>query len=224
MGWWTNLVVGGRTQHCSKFWIQKLTTSYIFSLLHLVFAVFQWWGDDVVSLFVVVRNRIWQLHLIMLVRTHKNYISLKKYNSRHNVTNVEQLTRNRTEANFEDWLWWSDLINYRCCSRLWGETVLNCSHQQAYCSSSSWYTSMESHGGIDRGKPKKLEQNLSQCHSVHNKSHMDCLPQLRNQAFAVRDRQLTAWDMARPNLIWQWKWAWRRLCGSGWKECDWKPR
>jgi hypothetical protein len=25
----------------------------------------------------------------------------------------------------------------------------------------------------DRGKPKDLEKNLSQCHLVHHKSHMD---------------------------------------------------
>jgi hypothetical protein len=27
---------------------------------------------------------------------------------------------------------------------------------------------------IDRGKPKYSEKNLSQCHSVRHKSHMDC--------------------------------------------------
>jgi hypothetical protein len=26
---------------------------------------------------------------------------------------------------------------------------------------------------IDRGKPKNSEKNLSQCHCVHHKSHMD---------------------------------------------------
>jgi hypothetical protein len=36
-----------------------------------------------------------------------------------------------------------------CCSCRWGETIsLNCGHQRAYCSSSRWYMSMESHDGM----------------------------------------------------------------------------
>jgi hypothetical protein len=49
----------------------------------------------------------------------------------------------------------------------------------------------------DRGKPKYSGKNLSQCHFVHNKSHMDW-PQVRTRASAVGGRRLTAWAMARP--------------------------
>jgi hypothetical protein len=41
------------------------------------------------------------------------------------------------------------------------------------------------------------ERNLSQCHFVHHKSHMDW-PRDRNRASAVGGRRLTAWAMARP--------------------------
>jgi hypothetical protein len=35
-----------------------------------------------------------------------------------------------------------------CCSCRWGETMsLNCSHHRAYCSSPSWYITMDRHGG-----------------------------------------------------------------------------
>jgi hypothetical protein len=34
-------------------------------------------------------------------------------------------------------------------------------------------TKMIMRNGIDRGNPKYSEKTLSQCHSVHHKSHMD---------------------------------------------------
>jgi hypothetical protein len=49
---------------------------------------------------------------------------------------------------------------------------------------------------IDRRKPKYSGRNLSQCHFVHYKSHMDTLD--RTRASSVRGRRLTAWAMARP--------------------------
>jgi hypothetical protein len=50
---------------------------------------------------------------------------------------------------------------------------------------------------IDRGKPKNSGKNLSQCHFVHHKSHMDW-PRDWTRASAVGGRRLTAWAMARP--------------------------
>jgi hypothetical protein len=44
---------------------------------------------------------------------------------------------------------------------------------------------------IDRGKPKYSAKNLSQCHFVHHRSHMDW-PGIETEATAVRGRQLTA--------------------------------
>ena len=43
---------------------------------------------------------------------------------------------------------------------------------------------------IDRGKPKYTEKNLSQCHFVHQKSHVD-------RASAFKGRRLAAWATAR---------------------------
>jgi hypothetical protein len=53
---------------------------------------------------------------------------------------------------------------------------------------------------IDRGKPKYSGKNLSQCHFVHHKSHMDW-PRDRTRSSAVGGRRLTAWAMARPSAF-----------------------
>jgi hypothetical protein len=82
----------------------------------------------------------------------------------------------------------------------WGETMsLNCGHQQAYCSSSSWYEYGERWwNGVDRRKPKNSE-NLSHCHFVYYKSHMDY--PVSNPASMVRRQRLTAWTVAWPKFF-----------------------
>jgi hypothetical protein len=51
-----------------------------------------------------------------------------------------------------------------------------------------------------QGKSDNSQKNLSQCHFVHHKSHMD-LTWDRTLASVVRGRRLTAWAMARPTYI-----------------------
>jgi hypothetical protein len=82
----------------------------------------------------------------------------------------------------------------------WGETMsLNCGHQQAYCSSSSWYEYGERWwNGVDRRKPKNSE-NLYHCHFVYYKSHMDY--PVSNPASMVRRQRLTAWTVAWPKFF-----------------------
>jgi hypothetical protein len=52
----------------------------------------------------------------------------------------------------------------------------------------------------DRGEPKYAGENLSQCHFVHHKSHMEW-PRDWTWASAVGGRRLTAWAMARPGVL-----------------------
>jgi hypothetical protein len=63
-----------------------------------------------------------------------------------------------------------------CCSCRWRETMsLNFGHQRAFCSTRRWYMGVEGHCGIIlTGEVDELWGNLSQCHFVYHKSHMDC--------------------------------------------------
>jgi hypothetical protein len=62
-----------------------------------------------------------------------------------------------------------------CCLCRWGETTsLNCSPQHAYYLFPRWYISVESHSKmILTRENQSTEKNLSQCNSVHHKSHTD---------------------------------------------------
>jgi hypothetical protein len=70
---------------------------------------------------------------------------------------------------------WQDLL--RSCSCRWGDMMsLNYGHQRAYCSSCRQYDYEEPRWNYtDRAGPKNSEKSLSQCHFVHQKSHMDWL-------------------------------------------------
>jgi hypothetical protein len=51
---------------------------------------------------------------------------------------------------------------------------LQCAHRWVYYSTPTRYEYGEPRrNDTDKGKPKNSEENLSQCHSVHHKSHMD---------------------------------------------------
>jgi hypothetical protein len=60
----------------------------------------------------------------------------------------------------------------------------------------TWVNIEQRWDDTDRGKLKDSEKNLSQCHFVHNKSHMDW-PGREPGSLVLRSQRLTTWAMAR---------------------------
>jgi hypothetical protein len=91
---------------------------------------------------------------------------------------------------------WTDQRGCSCCTRRGGETMsLNCSYQRDYCSYPRWYMSMENHSGMLLTAKHRRKTSPSATLSTQI---LYGLTQAWTQAFAVRGRRLTAWDMARP--------------------------
>jgi hypothetical protein len=81
----------------------------------------------------------------------------------------------------------------------WGETMYlwNWASNRPFVHPSDdlWVSMEQQWNDIDRGKLKDSEKNLSQCHSVHHKSHMDWL------GCEPGPLQWEAWAMTRPGKI-----------------------
>jgi hypothetical protein len=84
----------------------------------------------------------------------------------YSVTQIRSRSANHSDATFNG-------KYVSCCSCQLGETMsLNYSHQLAYSPENTgiWRATVEWYWQV---KPKNSEKNLSQCHFVHNKSHME---------------------------------------------------
>jgi hypothetical protein len=87
-----------------------------------------------------------------------------------------------------------------CCSYGWGNTTsLNFGHQWAYCSSPSWYVSMESYGGMimagETGGSQRKKKPVPV--PLYHKSHADWPKQKPGRPWW--GQQLTASSMAWPS-------------------------
>jgi hypothetical protein len=103
-----------------------------------------------------------------------------------------------------------------CCSRRWGETIsLNCGHQQAYCSSSRWYMSVENHGGMILTGENWWARRKTCPHFVHHKFHMDWAGRefepSRCEATANRLSFGTAYSSLNSEIIKPWGWNGRHV-------------